>query len=78
MILHILSILLITAGLILVFSNQIPLIIWAQEESMIESTTGNVTESTTGNVTESTTGNVTESTKDDNLQQNGIISRKST
>ena len=70
MILHILSILLITAGLILVFSNQIPLIIWAQEESMIESTTGNVTESTTGNVTEST--------KDDNLQQNGIISRKST
>ena len=62
MILHILSILLITAGLILVFSNQIHLIIWAQEESMIESTTGNVTEST----------------KDDNLQQNGIISRKST
>jgi hypothetical protein len=60
MIIYILSLLLITAGLILVFSNQIPPIIWGQNES----------------ITENTIENSTESTEDDNLSLNGTISRK--
>ena len=77
MFIHVFSALVITASLLTLGGNQLLLTNFAQEDSLTQSTTGNVTESTTGNVTESTTGNVTDSSEDESLQQSGTISRKS-
>jgi hypothetical protein len=75
MIIYFLAILIIAAGVIVLPSSQLLPTIFAQEDLMTESTTGNTTKSTTGNTTESTTGNTTESEEKD-LQQFGSISRK--
>lgn len=69
MFIHVFAALVITVSLIAFPGNQLLPTIFAQEDSL--------TESTTGNTTENTTGNTTESTEDKNLQQSGTISRKS-
>ncbi|MGZ5548222.1 MAG: hypothetical protein ACXWFZ_09765 [Nitrososphaeraceae archaeon] len=69
MFIHVFAALVITASLITLGGNQLLPTNFAQEDSL--------SQSTTGNVTESTTGNVTESSEDESLQQSGTISRKS-
>lgn len=68
MIIYILSVLVITTGLMVLPCNQLFPTILAQENSL--------TESITENTTNSITGNNTESSEDENLQQNGTISRR--
>ena len=67
MIIYTLVVAIITAALIVLPGNQLLPTIFAQEDSMTETTTGNTTESTMGNTTESS---------DEELQQSGTISRK--
>ena len=69
MFIHVFAALVITASLLTLGGNQFLPTNFAQEDSL--------TQSTTGNVTESTTGNVTDSSEDESLQQSGTISRKS-
>ena len=69
MFIHVFAALVITASLLTLGGNQLLPTNFAQEDSL--------TQSTTGNVTESTTGNVTDSSEDESLQQSGTISRKS-
>ena len=68
MIPYIIALLVITASLIALPGSQLLPTILAQVNSM--------TESTTGNTTATITGNTTESEEDEELQQNGSISRK--
>jgi hypothetical protein len=68
MFIYILSIVVITASLIVLPSNQILPTILAQEDSLTQNTTRNTIENTTGNTTE---------ISEDELQQSGTISRKS-
>ena len=60
MLIHILAVVIIAAGLLVLPGNQLLPTILAQEDSL----------------TESTTGNTTETSEDEDLQQNGTISRK--
>lgn len=68
MFIHVLSIVVITASLIVLPSNQILPTILAQEDSLTQNTTKDIIENTTGNTTENL---------EDELQQSGTISRKS-